>query len=700
MAAGGRINRLSHTIIEARRILYFAKLDTMKHLLTLTALLISSLAMGQALNFGPVTVELDTAFGEEPSGGPYDMLAGYESYIAYFEAESPDDLLEAIFADSFAWPEFSPLSIDAPCGCWNPDTTSLVITAFNNSLLWQFPALAAYEYDTFWTIGMLSGDEPGQLPTWVSNQTIDGAGICNAQLNIETAYVLGTPSSAIAGDDLRIPIARITTCDSFTISGALRVLRAGDSSDEDVEEFSQTVLFDLGCTDPLACNYDESALNDDGTLCEYPPLGFDCEGNCLDVNLNGLCDILEEGCIDSDACNFDPIAIEENGTCIYPNDENCDCEGSAIDALGVCGGYCLSDVNQDGICDCDTSFFSQPWAPEDYVSQVLLGNGVVASEISFTGSPSQIGFVSCGEALGISGGLSLHTDHALCDSFCSDCLGGSLEDVDLLNVANEVPPLIGQSFSVGSVNDLAVLEFDFFAAGDSIYFDYVFGSDEYLTYVNTAYNDVFGFFLSGPGIEGPYSSPSGFPGGSINLAVVPGSDPALPVTVSSVNNVTNSEFYVDNPTQNEVCINGHTIPMTAKAAVQCGEMYHIRLAIGDGSDSSLETFVVLEAGSFSSENPCVLGCTDEDAWNFDSEANADNGTCLDCAPPMTYCGDGTVWDEESQTCIGLQVCGPGTQWSQEEQSCLVQLPGDIDFDLCVGVPDLLALLVVWGTCVD
>ena len=61
---------------------------------------------------------------------------------------------------------------------------------------------------------------------------------------------------------------------------------------------------------------------------------------------------------------------------------------------------------------------------------------------------------------------------------------------------------------------------DFEAGGDSISFNYVFGSDEYLTYVNTQYNDIFAFFLSGPGITGPYAAPAGFPDGAINIAQV------------------------------------------------------------------------------------------------------------------------------------------------------------------------------------
>ena len=93
----------------------------------------------------------------------------------------------------------------------------------------------------------------------------------------------------------------------------------------------------------------------------------------------------------------------------------------------------------------------------------------------------------------VGAGLVLSTDNALnltdpnCGAnICNGCLGGGT-DQDLLDVANSVPPLIGQSFSVSSVNDLCVLEFDFEAGGDSIAFNYVFGSDEYLEWVNSSH---------------------------------------------------------------------------------------------------------------------------------------------------------------------------------------------------------------------
>lgn len=243
---------------------------------------------------------------------------------------------------------------------------------------------------------------------------------------------------------------------------------------------------------------------------------------------------------------------------------------------------------------------------EEAVSQ-LLGPGVTATNIQFTGAAVQLGLMYGAE------GLVFEPDSGVVLS-CADVnnivLPGGAEDVpfgegvsgdpDLLDIANSVPPLIGQNFSVSAVNDLAILEFDFVPSGDSLSFNYSFGSDEYLTWVNSSFNDIFAFFLSGPGLVGPYAAPAEFPDGAVNIASVPESDPLLPITISSVNNVLNQEYYIDNPTNQEIAINGYTVQFTASAQVQCGETYHIKLAIADGSDTALESIVVIEAGSFQS----------------------------------------------------------------------------------------------------
>ncbi|MFT5980969.1 MAG: gliding motility-associated-like protein [Flavobacteriales bacterium] len=243
---------------------------------------------------------------------------------------------------------------------------------------------------------------------------------------------------------------------------------------------------------------------------------------------------------------------------------------------------------------------------EEAVAQ-LLGPGVTASNIIFTGSSVQLGLMYGAE------GITFEPDSGIVLS-CADIVnielpGENLDvpfgegvsgDQDLLDIANSVPPLINQTFSVSAVNDIATLEFDFVPSGDSLSFNYSFGSDEYLTWVNSSFNDIFAFFLSGPGITGPYAAPAGFPDGAINIASVPESDPLLPITISSVNNVLNQQYYIDNPGNAEIAINGYTAQFTASAQVECGATYHIKLAIADGSDTALESIVVIEAGSFQS----------------------------------------------------------------------------------------------------
>jgi gliding motility-associated-like protein len=249
--------------------------------------------------------------------------------------------------------------------------------------------------------------------------------------------------------------------------------------------------------------------------------------------------------------------------------------------------------------------------PTQYVNNVLLGEGVTATNVQFTGSNVQIGYLTGGTGGFLESGVILSTADASNPATCGfDEAGGVSGEPDLLTVANSVPPLIGQTFTVGSVNDVCILEFDFQPSGDFVSFNYIFGSDEYLAWVNSTYNDVFAFFLSGPGVTGPYASPAGFPDGAVNIASVPDSDPELPITISSVNDVTNSEYYIDNPGATEApCINGFTQTFTASHPVSCGLTYHIKLAIADGSDSILESIVVLEEGSFGSPIPTEYEAT-------------------------------------------------------------------------------------------
>ena len=125
-----------------------------------------------------------------------------------------------------------------------------------------------------------------------------------------------------------------------------------------------------GCTDELACNFNELANEDfEGQLCDYAEELYDCEGNCIeDIDSDGICDELEVlGCTNSDADNFNPLATEDDNSCYFTiygcTDEsacnynelaNEDFEGQLCDyaeELYDCEGNCIEDIDSDGICD-------------------------------------------------------------------------------------------------------------------------------------------------------------------------------------------------------------------------------------------------------------------------------------------------------------------------------------------------------------
>lgn len=145
---------------------------------------------------------------------------------------------------------------------------------------------------------------------------------------------------------------------------------------------------------------------------------------------------------------------------------------------------------------------------------------------------------------------------------------------------------------VGTTNDACALEFDVFSPGDSLSFQYVFGSEEYPEYVFSI-NDAFIFMLSGPGY--PVAT---------NIALIPGT--ALPVTIDNVNATTNPAYYIANGTGGTgvyatddyyIEYDGFTVVLTAEAVVTPCEWYHLKLVIGDESDFVWDSGVFLKAGS-------------------------------------------------------------------------------------------------------
>lgn len=246
---------------------------------------------------------------------------------------------------------------------------------------------------------------------------------------------------------------------------------------------------------------------------------------------------------------------------------------------GVPAGNAM--VTVDGALD-------DPDSPYFLVQQVLLGGGCLSvSNVQYTGHPDALGYFEQTPNLdiGFSEGVLLTTGYNSI-VYGPDDNEGATEPGGGMGLPGyaDLNPLVSPAITY----DATVLEFDFVPSTDNISFRYVFGSEEYLEFVGTGFNDVFAFFMSGPGIVGQQ-----------NIALVPGT--AIPVTINNVNDGSFPAYYINTPDNAAYTqLDGITTTLTASKTglIPC-ETYHIKLAIGDAGDHILDSGVFLEANSFS-----------------------------------------------------------------------------------------------------
>ena len=236
------------------------------------------------------------------------------------------------------------------------------------------------------------------------------------------------------------------------------------------------------------------------------------------------------------------------------------------------------------------------YSPADLVLSKLIGAGVSVSNVRYNNSipnalinNNQVGFYSTGVTptnLGLTSGMIM-TNGSATGAIGPNNAGGNTTPS---NTPMNGDPDLSQIAAL-SINNICIIEFDFIPLGPEVKFEYVFGSEEYPEYVGSAFNDVFGFFLSGPGITGPFSN------GAKNIALIPNS--TTPISINNVNAGSNSAYYVSNAGGATIQYDGFTTVLTAKSEVQCGQTYHIKLALADVGDSAFDSGVFFKEGSFS-----------------------------------------------------------------------------------------------------
>ncbi|HRK26943.1 MAG TPA: choice-of-anchor L domain-containing protein [Chitinophagales bacterium] len=248
------------------------------------------------------------------------------------------------------------------------------------------------------------------------------------------------------------------------------------------------------------------------------------------------------------------------------------------------------------------------------LAATLAGEGVVISNAYFVcGDPSTVSFGNCesGKSYGYfecdNCNLGLGSGVVLTTGCIDNAIGPNNLGSASTSIGSPGDPTLN-TLITGTTNDACALFLDVEVAADTLKFNYVFGSEEYLEFVGTSFNDVFAFYISGP-------NPAGGNYNLQNIAIIPGT--STPVSINNVNNTSNTAYYVNNGTGTTAPNNanpfyiqydGFTTVLEARAAVIPCQTYTLKLVIADVGDSSLDSGVFIEAGSLST-NKVTLSAT-------------------------------------------------------------------------------------------
>lgn len=213
------------------------------------------------------------------------------------------------------------------------------------------------------------------------------------------------------------------------------------------------------------------------------------------------------------------------------------------------------------------------------LANTILGSGISISNVSYIGANGASGKFTDGNSSGIAidKGIVLSTGQS------TNAIGpNNNSGAGTTNGTGGYAPLT----TIAGFNtfDASILKFDFefdSGTGGDLFFKFVFGSEEYLEYVGTQYNDVFGFFVDG-----------------VNVALTPGSGD--PITINTINTTQNSDLFINNTSGiYDTQIDGFTKTLQITLKGLSAGLHSMEFAIADAGDSVLDSWIFIEANSFS-----------------------------------------------------------------------------------------------------
>ena len=221
---------------------------------------------------------------------------------------------------------------------------------------------------------------------------------------------------------------------------------------------------------------------------------------------------------------------------------------------------------------------------------IFSGSGILISNAKLIGSNISSGTFSGSSSISLEQGVLLGTG----DISQAVGVNNSGSTTTLLNTDGDTDV---DSYISEKSYDATVLEFDFITISDTISFDFVFGSEEYIEFVCESYNDIFLALLSGPGIIG-----------NKNIALTPFTNNFI-----SVNNIRpleglfclakNNTYYIDNSSGSTIQFDGYTTKINAYEKIIPCKTYHLKLVIADVKDRQYDSGVFIKGKTYTQKLP-------------------------------------------------------------------------------------------------
>ena len=288
--------------------------------------LLQSPASSVYVNYSDFTLEIDTVATNIGVLSDVD-LTGFNTYRLYITTTDSSDQISAVYGNIN-----EPSTLNCTGDIFQSFPVGGVTASGIQPSVWS--AFPSNEYDSFVTIGIdapaNSGIGQGEVNVIESSQNPwssvfePGSGAPGGSFGLTDPtggswFALPSFNNGIAGPDLRVLLAQITTNGDLSGNLHVQIFLQGDNLNGTI--YLNLPLPIAGCTNPSAPNFAVEATVDDGSCtafgCTDPnAVNFNPNATIEDGSCQHLC-VGTAGCIYPDATNYNPSADCDNGTCTF-----------------------------------------------------------------------------------------------------------------------------------------------------------------------------------------------------------------------------------------------------------------------------------------------------------------------------------------------------------------------------------------------